>query len=579
MRPIRTNLRDAALIRGFIRDDRGSLTILTIFFLLSMLVIGGLGIDLMQNETHRIRLQATLDRAVLAAADLDQTQDPQEVVNDYFQKAGLGEALTGVEVSQGLNYRTVSAEGRQEVETIFLHMLGVDRMLSPAAGAATESRPNVEVSLALDISGSMRFDGRMDALRPAARDFIDQLLSGEAGATTSVNLIPYAGATNPGPTMFDYLEGERLGGSGGSGGDYFPDWGQDISNVVAYFDRDGDGAIDRVVKVDGFPDGSSSQHISNDMDDFFGALVDYAVENDPELEAGATVIGASIKGGRVPTAFYAVAGDTNGTYPDSGPTMNNGKGPDVELPYVKFDANGQLQTASSCLEIDGPDFQARGLPTGRQQVPHFMYWNIAASVMDWGWCPEDDTAIRYLSNDPAALGDVIDQMRMHDGTGTHYAMKWALALLDPASNDAIRHLADAGEVSWTFADRPAAWEDEEARKYIVLMTDGQITSQHRPVDPLAPENATTELKRQPSEKRQQITSASQNVDSFYAQCAAAKEKNVVIFTIAFNAPAAAREQMQDCASSPAHFFAVEDLQIDRAFDRIAMQINELRLIR
>jgi hypothetical protein len=206
-----------------------------------------------------------------------------------------------------------------------------------------------------------------------------------------------------------------------------------------------------------------------------------------------------------------------------------------------------------------------------------MFWDIAADVMDWGWCPEDDTRIQYAQNDAAALNGFIDAMRMHDGTGTHYAMKWALALLDPATRPAFAQLNAAGQVPDGFDDRPSDWNAEGWRKVIVLMTDGQITRQVRPSDPLDVTNATVELQNQPGEARTRITRESTNVQSFYDQCDLAKANGVTVYTIAFEAPSDAQRQMRTCASSPSHYFNVEGLEIADAFDAIARQINQLRL--
>ena len=52
--------------------------------------------------------------------------------------------------------------------------------------------------------------------------------------------------------------------------------------------------------------------------------------------------------------------------------------------------------------------------------------------MDWGWCPDEDTAIQYYSDDKEALKKFIGHMRMHDGTGLQYRKKYSVALLDLA---------------------------------------------------------------------------------------------------------------------------------------------------
>ena len=86
------------------------MTIFSTFMMVLILAITGASVDIMYQEATRARLQAALDRAVLAAADLDQQQDPVAVVNDYVTKAGLAEHLTDVIATPGLNDRTVAAD-------------------------------------------------------------------------------------------------------------------------------------------------------------------------------------------------------------------------------------------------------------------------------------------------------------------------------------------------------------------------------------------------------------------------------------------------------------------------------------
>ncbi len=485
----RTRRRDIARNRlaAFRRAEDGALIIFGLFIFVLMLMVGGMAVDLMRFETTRAKLQGTSDICVLAAADLSQTLDPAEVVTDCLDKAGMAEFLVGEPVvDQGLNYRVVTTTSRANVPMLFMNLMGIDQLQAPAVSSAEEWVTNIEISLVLDISGSMRFDNRMINLRPAAKSFIHTVLDANEDDTVSINLIPYAGQTNPGPVMFSYLNGVR-----------YPAMALNQSQ----------GGIDERLNHNRI---------------------------NPASPAGT---------GSNPSVRYA-------------------------FPNV-----------SSCLELPNTTFANASLPqTGLSQTAHFMFWDIAASVMDWGWCPQDRTAIQYASNNEAALSTYIDNIRMHDGTGTHYAMKWALALLNPASNAAFRYLnTNGGLVPNAYADRPAAWNATDTVKYIVLMTDGQITEQVRPVSNMHVLNPTSELQRRPSNQRTQITSANQNVNSFYALCNQAKANGVVIFTIAFEAPSAARTQMANCASSPSHYFNVTGLEISDAFSAIANQINQLRL--
>jgi hypothetical protein len=60
-------------------------------------------------------------------------------------------------------------------------------------------------------------------------------------------------------------------------------------------------------------------------------------------------------------------------------------------------------------------------------------------------------------------------------------------------------------------------------------------------------------------------------------CAAARAQGVVIYTVAFEAPSGGQSALQDCASSPSHYFDVNGTDISSAFSAIASDIRALKL--
>jgi hypothetical protein len=199
---------------SFLRREDGSTTVFATVVFVLMVGVGGIAVDLMRYETQRVQLQYTLDRAVLAAASMSQSLDAVSVVENYFETSGLEGYRLRVNVEEGLNFRRVEARAEMEVQTLFMSIFGQRMLTSPAAGAAEERIPNVEVSLVLDISGSMRFtdsDGMMQIarLRPAAQNFISRMLQGERADLTTISIVPYAGQVNPGATVFDLIGGQR----------------------------------------------------------------------------------------------------------------------------------------------------------------------------------------------------------------------------------------------------------------------------------------------------------------------------------------------------------------------------------
>lgn len=192
-------------LRRFRHDERGVVTIFAGFIIMMMVLVGGISVDLMQSEMERTRLQNTVDRAVLAAADLDQALDPEAVVRDYFDKSGMGDYLSDVSVSQGLNYRTVQARAETISPTRFMRLMGVDELNVPAVGTAEERISNVEISLVLDISGSMASNGRMGNLQDAAKTFVDKLIREETRDLISISVIPYSEHVNAGRDLFEAI--------------------------------------------------------------------------------------------------------------------------------------------------------------------------------------------------------------------------------------------------------------------------------------------------------------------------------------------------------------------------------------
>ncbi len=209
----RLDVRTFLALARFYRDERGVATIFACFMIMMMVVVAGIGVDLMHNEMERTRMQNTLDRAVLAAADLDQTLAPDAVVEDYFEKAGMGDFLSAVNVDQGINYRTVNATASTVSQTQFMHLMGVNELRVPAVGTAEERISNVEVSLVLDISGSMSRNSRMTNLHSAGKDFVDKLIREETQNLISINVVPYSEHVNVGEDIFDAIanKNERHG--------------------------------------------------------------------------------------------------------------------------------------------------------------------------------------------------------------------------------------------------------------------------------------------------------------------------------------------------------------------------------
>lgn len=141
---------------GFKRDENGSMIVFVMVVFSVMMMVGGAGVDLARYEFSRSTLQYNLDRAVLAAASLKQEQDPATVVNDYMSRIVMNEEFVVTVTSNVQDYsRSVSASAVANVDMWFLSMAGVSQMPAKVVSIAQEQKTNLEISLVLDVSGSM----------------------------------------------------------------------------------------------------------------------------------------------------------------------------------------------------------------------------------------------------------------------------------------------------------------------------------------------------------------------------------------------------------------------------------------
>lgn len=187
-------------LKRFREDQDGSATVMTLFLLVGMLMMGGFAIDIMRYEQTRTQLQNTLDRCTLMAATIEQRLDPESVVTDCVTKSGLASALGKITVVDGDNERDVKVQGRAESKPFFMHMIGIDNFDAKAVSAASQGITNVEIALVLDVSGSMG-GSKLADLKTAATEFVDTMIASDPNHRISFVIVPYNAQVNLGSVL------------------------------------------------------------------------------------------------------------------------------------------------------------------------------------------------------------------------------------------------------------------------------------------------------------------------------------------------------------------------------------------
>jgi Flp pilus assembly protein TadG len=510
--------------RFTVRED-GSITIFATVVFVLMVGIGGIAIDVMRFETQRVQLQYTLDRAVLAAASLSQTLDPEEVVQAYFETAGLEGYRLRVQVEEGVNFRRVEAQAELDLQTLFMSIFGQPILTSPAAGAAEERVRNIEVSLVLDISGSMLSANRLENLRPAAREFVTSVLAANDNPNNeqlvSVSIVPYDHAVNMGTTLSSVfaLTNEHS-----------------YSRCARFYEADfAVSGINPTVPLQrlGHFDYQSGQNGNFACrTDNRGAVAPWS-NNESQLHA--LINGLSTEGNRF-TAIdqgmrWAVALLDPAARPALSALVANGTvhedftgrpasylDPETIKIVVlmtdgentrQWDVHNQYRSGPSPFwrDPDNGDLSIYRASTNR-------YWQVDNDV--WRTTPDGG------SNDNAVRIDYADLWN-YVPTGAMYN------LLRYEPDSYIQGL----RYSYEFSD---------------------IVNEHTPNNGLV---ADTRLR---------------------TMCDVAHAQGIVVFSIAFEAPSGGQSVMRYCASSDAHFYDVDGIDISNAFASIARTINQLRLI-
>ena len=88
------------------------------------------------------------------------------------------------------------------------------------------------------------------------------------------------------------------------------------------------------------------------------------------------------------------------------------------------------------------------------------------------WCNDISTRMMLYQNDLTTLTDHIDSIFAHEGTSIDIGMTWAVGLLDPSFRPVVNGLANGNHVPASVRDHPADYDDEDVKKYVILMSDG-----------------------------------------------------------------------------------------------------------
>ncbi|HRY05520.1 MAG TPA: pilus assembly protein TadG-related protein [Hyphomicrobiaceae bacterium] len=193
---------------AFRDDERGGVAII---FALSVIVItmfAGLAIDYSRINHEHNRAVMAADAAALAAgkALLDGRLTDADVIErarSYFdQNMKVAEhfgTVRGFDVKIDRTNSGVTVSATVEVPMTLGRLAGINNVVFPITAATAFKQQDIELSMALDVTGSMGGSGKLDALKSAANDLFDILLpDGGTPNMVRIALAPYSSGVNAG---------------------------------------------------------------------------------------------------------------------------------------------------------------------------------------------------------------------------------------------------------------------------------------------------------------------------------------------------------------------------------------------
>ncbi|MGQ0672168.1 MAG: VWA domain-containing protein [Hyphomicrobium sp.] len=210
-------------LTAFDRSEQGTVAVVFGLMGIAMFLIMGMAIDFSRWYHSKQVTKAAMDAAVLAGAkslqnDSSDVDGALAVAQQFYQentRKRLAVQNDTIAFKTANNNTSIAVEGNAYIPTLVLGLAGIKRLALLDNSGADYSQvelarggnagTNLEISLMLDITGSMQGD-KIDDLKDAAKALIDIVVWDDQSEYTSrVALVPFSQAVNLGSTYFNAI--------------------------------------------------------------------------------------------------------------------------------------------------------------------------------------------------------------------------------------------------------------------------------------------------------------------------------------------------------------------------------------
>ncbi len=608
------------LAARFQRETAGNVAMIFSLSLPVLVLMTVGGVDIHRASTVRINLQDALDAATLAAARSPYTSDAD------LSRVGLASLRANLQAYPDIilredqttftlnNDSVVIANSKVDVKTLVANIVlppygkfMEDYLPVGAHSEVDRSSKNIEVALALDMSGSMKGQKLLD-LKAAAKDLVDLIVQPvQTPYYSRVALVPWSYSVNPG-SYLNAVRGTVTGSTNITGavinltGTQKTITSATKARPVVITSNSHGFANDEVVWITGVSGMTQLNNkpyvVKNKTTNTFelytldGRRVDgrnYSshsgsngrVQRCQNNDCSITITSAGHGlnnndyvyitgvGGmtQINDQAHLVGNRTTNTYTidlqatSLSPYTSGGKSWCARQGCTWFafeNENGDLAThlISACVtERTGTQAYTDAAPTSSARVGR-NYPNTNGTCMD--------STVQPLSSNISAIKSNIDSLSVSGSTAGQIGIAWGWYMVSP--NFGSLWPSSAG----------AAYNTAETLKAVIIMTDGEFNAPYCQGVMARGYNASN------SESNNCDPDNGEPYAQSRALCDAMKAQGIIVYTVGFQIGSSgnARTLLQYCASTSSGFYdAGSGAELSQAFNAIGRDITRLRISR
>jgi Flp pilus assembly protein TadG len=199
----------------FAGADKGNIAVIFALSAVPIISFVGAAIDYTRANSARTAMQAALDStALMLSKDLTSGTIKSDDINTkaqaYFNALYTNADAKSVSVNavytpaSGSTRATIKINGSGNITTDFMKVAGFPKLDFNTSSTTTWGLQRMRVAIALDVTGSMNQDGKMTAMKPAAKTLIDKIAAlGSNPGDIYISIIPFAKDVNVGASNYE----------------------------------------------------------------------------------------------------------------------------------------------------------------------------------------------------------------------------------------------------------------------------------------------------------------------------------------------------------------------------------------